>query len=140
MLAGGVTWSFQACSGAKIPNILATSLGGSGQGAGWDSLPQLDRANLAKANLVTLTIGGNDAGYVGLLVECGLFRCDTPAFRAERAARIDALKPQLERVYGAIAARAPRARILVLGYANPFPATPASNPAPRCGRSRASRT
>jgi len=132
--AGGATWAFWACSGAKSRNVLAVSVGGAGQGVGWDTVPQLESAGLAKADLVTLTIGGNDAGYVDLLVECGLFRCNTPAFRAQRAARIDALKPQLERVYRAIAARAPRARILVLGYANPFPATPAEQ---SCGALRA---
>jgi lysophospholipase L1-like esterase len=128
--AGGSTWAFWACSGAEIGNVLASAAGGAGQGAGADARPQLDLANLAKANLVTLTIGGNDAGYVDLLVQCGLFRCNTPAFRAQRIARVNALKPRLERVYRAIAARAPHARILVLGYANPFPATPAEQSCP----------
>jgi len=129
--AGGTTWALWACSGAETANILPRSLGGAGQGQG---SAQLDNPSLRTADLVTLTIGGNDAGYVGLLVECGLFRCDTPAFRAQRQARIDALKPKLERVYSAIAARAPRARILVLGYSNPFPATPSEQ---SCGALRA---
>jgi hypothetical protein len=120
---GGVGWALWACSGAKTRNLLVRSEGGLGQGVGWDTAPQLESASLAKASLVTLTIGGNDAGYVDLLVTCGLFRCNTATFRKERAARVDALKPQLERVYRAVAARAPGARILVLGYAQPFPAT-----------------
>jgi hypothetical protein len=128
--AGTTTWAFWACSGARTTNVLPRSLGGVGQGAGYDGRPQLDSADLAKANLVTLTIGGNDAGYVDLLVNCALFKCDTPAFVSERTARIDALRPQLVKVYGAIAARAPRARILVLGYAQPFPATPAEQSCP----------
>ena len=41
---------------------------------------------------------------------------------AQRAAKIDALKPTLETTYRAIATQAPHARILVLGYAQPFPA------------------
>ena len=41
----------------------------------------------------------------------------------QRAATIDALKPKLETTYRAIAMEAPHARILVLGYAQPFPAT-----------------
>ena len=42
--------------------------------------------------------------------------------RAQRAAIIDATKPRLEEVYRAIAAKAPHARILVLGYPQLFPA------------------
>ena len=99
------TWSFWACSGAKSRQVL--------NGA----------TELEDADLVTLTIGGNDAGYVDVLVQCGLSRCNTPAFRAQRAAKIDALEPTLEATYRAIATAAPHARILVLGYAQVFPAT-----------------
>lgn len=118
-------WAFWACSGAKTKNVLPSSQGGVSQGAAWAAEPQLDSAaaSLAGANLVTLTIGGNDAGYVDVLVQCALFKCNTAAFRQQRAATIDATKPQLEKDYAAIAAAAPHARILVLGYAQPFPAT-----------------
>jgi len=103
--AGSFTWSFWACSGAKARQALSGATA------------------LEDADLVTITIGGNDAGYVDVLVQCGLSRCNTPAFRSQRAARIDALQPTLEATYRAIAAEAPHARILVLGYAQPFPAT-----------------
>jgi hypothetical protein len=103
--AGPFTWSFWACSGARTRQTLDGAIG------------------LENADLVTLTIGGNDAGYVDVLVQCGLSRCNTAAFRAQRAAKIDALKPSLEATYRAIATEAPDARILVLGYAQPFPAT-----------------
>jgi len=121
--SGGTSWAFWACSGAETGNVLPGSVGGVGQGQGTDRSPQLDNARLARASLVTLTIGGNDAGYVEVLAECGLFKCDTPAFRRQRTARIAALEPKLEAVYRAIAARAPRALILALGYAQPFPAS-----------------
>ena len=104
--SGPVTWSFWACSGAKARQVLSGAMA------------------LEDADLVTLTIGGNDAGYVDVLVQCGLTRCNTAAFRAQRAAKIDALKPTLETTYRAIATQAPHARILVLGYAQPFPARP----------------
>jgi len=103
--AGPFTWSFWACSGARTRQVLDGAMG------------------LENADLVTLTIGGNDAGYVDVLVQCGLSRCNTAAFRAQRAAKIDALKPSLEAAYRAIATEAPHARILVLGYAQPFPPT-----------------
>ena len=110
--SGPVTWSFWACSGAKARQALAGAMA------------------LADADLVTLTIGGNDAGYVDVLVQCGLTRCNTAAFRAQRAAKIDALKPTLETTYQAIATQAPHARILVLGYAPPFPAGRAEQSCP----------
>jgi hypothetical protein len=120
--AGPFTWAFWACSGARTSQLLPRSLGGVGQRSGWDGRPQLESARLAAADLVTLTIGGNDAGYAEVLAQCGLFRCNTAAFRQARAAEIDAARPRLERVYRAIAAKAPRARILVLGYPQMFPA------------------
>ena len=46
--AGGVTWIFRACSGATTQDVLAAS----------------NSATVQKANLVTLTVGGNDVGYV----------------------------------------------------------------------------
>ena len=51
-----------------------------------------------------------------------LGNCNTRRVRAQRAAIIDATKPKLETVYRAIAAKAPHARILVLGYPQLFPA------------------
>jgi lysophospholipase L1-like esterase len=103
--AGPYAWSFWACSGARTRQALDGAM------------------ELENADLVTLTMGGNDAGYVDVLVQCGLSRCNTAAFRAQRAAKIDALKPALEATYRAIGTEAPHARILVLGYAPPFPAT-----------------
>ncbi len=126
--AGGVSWASWACSGATTANVLPPSLGGVPQQRPGDTLDratQLDRANLARANLVTLTIGGNDAGFIEVLLVCALSNCDTRAFERGRAAIIDATRPQLEKVYRAVAREAPRARILVLGYPGLFPATKA---------------
>ena len=96
----------------------------------YDGKTQIDSASLASANLVTLTLGGNDAGYVDVLVTCGLGNCNTRAFERSRAAIIARTKPRLEKVYRAIAARAPHARILVLGYPHPFPAAKARQACP----------
>src|SRR5262249_17934707 len=86
---GAFPWSCGACWGGGPPQALAGA------------------TRLEDADLVTLTLGGNDAGYVDVLVQCGLSRCNTPAFRRQRAAKIDALKPTLEATYRAIAAEAP---------------------------------
>jgi hypothetical protein len=123
--AGDVSWSFWACSGARTRNVLPRALGGVGQGAGWETSPQLDSVDISKATLVTMTIGGNDAGYVDVLMQCGLFRCNTAAFRAQRQAVVDGVRPQVQKVVEAVAAKAPGARILVLGYPQVFPATKA---------------
>jgi hypothetical protein len=121
--SGSFTWAFLACSGAATRHVLPSSLGGVGQGGGYDVSPQLDSPVLGTAGLVTITIGGNDAGYAQVLIGCGLSKCNTAAFRKDRAAAIDALEPQLERTYTAVAEKAPNARILVLGYPLVFPAT-----------------
>ena len=130
--ANRVMWESFACSGATTANILPRSLGGVPQGTAgrYDGETQIDSAALARAKLVTITIGGNDAGYVDVLVTCGLGNCNTRAFERSRAAVIDRSKPQLVKVYRAIVAKAPHARILVLGYPHPFPATKARQACP----------
>jgi lysophospholipase L1-like esterase len=108
--------------------VLPQSLGGVPQqriGQTYDRATQLDSANLARADLVTLTIGGNDVGFVDVLLVCTLGTCATQAFEQERAAIIDSTGPLLEKVYRAVARKAPRARVLVLGYPGLFPATKA---------------
>ena len=130
--ANRVMWETFACSGATTANVLPRSLGGVPQGAGsrYDGKTQIDSASLARADLVTLTLGGNDAGYVDVLITCGLDNCNTRAFERSRAAVITRLKPRLEKVYRAIAAQAPHARILVLGYPHLFPAAKARQACP----------
>lgn len=122
---GGVSWASWACSGATTANVLPASAGGVPQGAPSDTRTQLDSAALGGANLVTLTLGGNDVGFVESLISCAVGNCHTTSFERGRNAAIDATKPKLEAVYRAIAARAPKARIVVLGYPQLFPASPA---------------
>jgi hypothetical protein len=124
--AGGLAWAFWACSGAVTGNVLPRSQGGGAQrsaGQHYDPSPQLDEADLRAANLVTITVGGNDAGFTDVLGHCALHSCNTPGYHAERERIIDGLQPRLEKTYRAVAARAPQARILVLGYPQPFPAS-----------------
>jgi GDSL-like Lipase/Acylhydrolase family len=126
--SGGVGWASWACSGAKTKNVLPQSLGGAPQVAAGqihDRQTQLDSADLAGADLVTLTIGGNDVGFVDGLITCAVSNCNTQAFEQGRIARMDRTKPLLEALYKEIARRAPKARVLVLGYPQLFPATKA---------------
>ena len=141
--AGGVSWASWACSGAKTANVLPRSLGGVPQqrlGETLDRATQLDSADLARADLVTLTIGGNDAGFIEVLLVCALSNCNTRTFEQGRAAIIDATRPQLEKVYRAVARKAPRARILVLGYPGLFPATKAEQACAGLSRFRGEQT
>ena len=126
--AGGISWADWACSGATTSNVLPASEGGTPQrqsGQRYDLRTQLDSAagELAAANLVTITIGGNDVGFAAVVGHCAFHDCNTPAYVSQRQRIIDEVKPKLEHVYRALAARAPQARILVLGYPQPFPAS-----------------
>jgi lysophospholipase L1-like esterase len=72
----------------------------------------------AKAGLVTITVGGNDAGFVPAVTACILA---TDAGCAAVVATAHAfitgkLEAKLDATYAAIKRRAPRAEVVVLGY------------------------
>jgi len=69
----------------------------------------------ASTNLVTVTAGGNDAGFVSLLVNCTLTNCVSSIngtitwVNTQLAGRLDAMDAQIK-------TRAPNATVIVLGY------------------------
>jgi lysophospholipase L1-like esterase len=74
------------------------------------------------ADLVTVTVGGNNIGYRPVLTTCGL-----PGFLGNCDAAIDAalvalkaLPDRLAEVYAAVKAKAPGARVVVTGYPRLF--------------------
>lgn len=101
-----VPLSFVACSGAETGDVLDDQLG------------PLD----ASTTQVTITIGGNDAGFAAVITRCALpwpWTCwgqidDAQEFIA------DTLPGLLDEVYGEIAERAPNATVGVLGYPRLF--------------------
>ncbi|GAB3672313.1 SGNH/GDSL hydrolase family protein [Actinocorallia lasiicapitis] len=107
--AGGT--SFWACAGARVDHLLT---GKSGEA------PQLDRAG-ARTSLITLTIGGNDLGFSQVIAACAL-----PSSRAcaqEEAAlpaRRAGLRRSLDALLARLTARAPKARIILVGYPRLF--------------------
>ncbi|WP_222623293.1 SGNH/GDSL hydrolase family protein [Streptomyces armeniacus] len=104
--------SFWACSGATTTEVLKGKDG---------RLPQTDRVS-AKTSLVTLSIGGNDAGFTKVLTRC-LAEVLMGSCRGqgdEIAERLDELAKSLPEVIGRITARAPNARVLVVGYPRMF--------------------
>ncbi len=102
--------SFRACAGASTGSVLHSQLGAFG----------------ADTRLVTITIGGNDAGFVDVVASCLLGsarKCLDRVARAERFVR-DELPGRLRRVYDAIRRRAPDATVVVAGYPRLFARRP----------------
>lgn len=93
--------------------------------------PQLRALGPADA-LVLLTLGGDDMGFMNVLQTCMKLSLTDPwgspceahytqGGTDQLAARVRAEAPRLAAVFKAIAARAPRARIVVVGYPDLFP-------------------
>jgi hypothetical protein len=139
---GGVQWGFQACSGAKTSDVLDNGRYG-------DPLPQLalnrkrDTGNKndlpvdATTDLVTITVGGNDVNFAPIIGLCALSAdCTTDRLAGTRLQNsindsLNKLGPQLDKIYDTIHAQAPNARIIVAGYPQLFPSTPAEQ---NCGK------
>ncbi|MCW7943012.1 lipase [Streptomyces hygroscopicus] len=96
------SFGFLACSGAKTTDVLNNQLGTLG----------------SATSLVSLTIGGNDAGFSDVMTTCVLQSDSACLSRIATAkAYVDSSLPgQLDNVYSAISAKAPSAHVVVLGY------------------------
>jgi lysophospholipase L1-like esterase len=95
-------FTFVACSGATTADVL------SGQIA----------SVTAATTLVSITIGGNDVGFSGVMETCVLdstSSCVSAVNTAESEAQTQ-LPAKLDAVYAAIKAHAPNARVVVLDY------------------------
>ncbi|HEX4831650.1 MAG TPA: hypothetical protein VH478_11225, partial [Trebonia sp.] len=103
---------------------------------GYDELPQADTGDInSLTNLVTMTTGGDDARFIPVLTACGVNQFDPnpltpscsggytfsgdpePINQYEPKILAD-LQPHLQQVFKTIAADAPSAKIIVLGYPN----------------------
>ncbi|MFJ8034824.1 SGNH/GDSL hydrolase family protein [Streptomyces sp. NPDC096032] len=96
------SFAFNACSGAKTDDVLAGQLG---------SLN-------SSTSLVSLTIGGNDAGFADVMTTCVL-QSDSACISKINTARAyvaNTLPGKLDTVYNTISAKAPSARVVVIGY------------------------
>ncbi|SEG83737.1 Lysophospholipase L1 [Nonomuraea solani] len=116
---GGGT-SFYACSGATTGELLSGQHG---------QRPQITRVD-ASASLVTLSIGGNDAGFTKVLTAC-IVKLPWSTACVEQdaavAARIEELRKDMLKILKEVRVRAPNARVVVLGYPRPFPARPVTS-------------
>ena len=103
----GYTLNFRACSGAKIADVTNTQLS----------------ALSSTTRYVTISVGGNDADFTGVLTECA-----TPWWAGDCDAAIDTaqafinntLPGRLSTLYSAIRSRASKAKVVVVGYPRLF--------------------
>jgi len=98
--------TFKACSGAKTGDVLANQVS----------------ALTATTKFVTITIGGNDAGFSSVITQCALpwpFSCDGNITTAQNYIR-NTLPAKLDSVYASIRSHSPTATVVVLGYPRLF--------------------
>lgn len=96
------SFTFVACSGATTATIASGQLG----------------ALSSSTTLVSLTAGGNDAGFGDVMETCVLHStstCQSRVAEAESYMR-NTLPGRLDSLYAKIRARSPSARVVVLGY------------------------
>ena len=105
--AKGYDLDFRACSGAKVADVTNTQLS----------------ALTAGTAYVTLSVGGNDAGFADVLTTCAqpawLSNCTGAVDRAQSYIRTT-LPGALNTLYAQIRARAPQAKVTVVGYPRIF--------------------
>ncbi|GEM_PF-3580464 len=101
-----------ACSGAHIADLFRPYRG---------QPSQLQRLKELQPDLVTLTIGGNDANFSGVLLRCFLFDCVKRGTIAGASQTISHLRQPLAGAYRQLRAALPKTRIVVVGYPRLFP-------------------
>lgn len=105
-----------SCGGAVIADALRKS-----QGA---NPPQID-AVTPQTRLVTMTIGGNDVGYIGTAIACGQphSTCAATANSAQIDAAFQALPNSLTKLIRVVRTNAPSATIVLVTYPRLVPPT-----------------
>ena len=111
----------RACSGAKTAQLLAA----------WTSrnLPaQIPAVADPSVGLVTLTIGGNDAGFGDIVTTCVVWICPSPTDSKLTSSLTTLTKALKDKVYPALRKAYPNARIAHVGYPRltPAPGKPSS--------------
>jgi lysophospholipase L1-like esterase len=98
------SFDFAACTGATTTDVLDNQLGGLS----------------ASTNLVTITVGGDDAGFSSVMETCDEdFWTDTDCLNAVSSAESfvrTTLPGRLDTLFAKIKSDAPNARVIVLGY------------------------
>ena len=108
--AKGYALNFRACSGATVADVTNSQL-----------------SALSAANAyVTISVGGNDAGFASVLTACAqpswLSNCTGAVDGAQRYIA-NTLPGSLRTLYASIRAKAPNAKVVVVGYPRIFNGT-----------------
>jgi lysophospholipase L1-like esterase len=103
----GATLSFRACSGATTTSVLNNQLG----------------TLTATTAYVTLTVGGNDAGFASVVSQCAqpwwAANCNGAIDNAQTYIKTT-LPGRLNTLYSAVRSKAPNAKIVIVGYPKIF--------------------
>ncbi|MBB2987996.1 SGNH/GDSL hydrolase family protein [Terracoccus luteus] len=103
----GLSLTFRACSGATVADVTSTQLS----------------ALSTSTSYVTISVGGNDAGFASVLTTCAqpswLSNCNAAVDKAQAFVG-STLPSRLTTLYGSIRAKAPNARVVVVGYPRIF--------------------
>ena len=105
--AKGYALNFRACSGAKVSDVTNTQLSALSAGTGY----------------VTISVGGNDAGFTSVITTCAepgwLSDCHGAVSKAQSYLK-NTLPGSLATLYSSIRAKAPNAKVVVVGYPRLF--------------------
>jgi lysophospholipase L1-like esterase len=96
------SFTFAACGGAKIPDVLD------------DQVDALE----GDTTLVSLSIGGNDSGFASTMLSCQystLSACERALATAGEYV-VNELPGELDRLYATVRTRSPHAEVVVIGY------------------------
>jgi hypothetical protein len=103
----GYSLNFKACSGAKIPDVTNNQLS----------------ALTTATSYVTISVGGNDAGFSSVLTECAqpgwMSNCNGAIDTAQNFIN-NTLPGRLSTLYASIKSKAPNAKVVVVGYPRIF--------------------
>jgi lysophospholipase L1-like esterase len=105
--ARGYTLDFRACSGATVATVTNTQLS----------------ALTSTTEYVTISVGGNDAGFADVLTECaqpGWMSDCSGAIATARNYINNTLPGRLSTLYSSIRSKAPNAVVVVVGYPRVF--------------------
>ena len=130
-------WGFVACTGAQTFNVYDTKAAGlpNPKAQHNEGAVQLKQTPVkSDITMVTISIGGNDIGFEGILTECLFVECVLPypgfgnraMFREWKidefwAAKRGILIPRIRQTYARIHRWMPNATVFVMGYPNVFP-------------------
>lgn len=127
--SGELDYHMVACSGAVTTNLLSQHSSPGGTGAGqYGEVSQIDAGYLDEnTSLVTISIGGNDAFFGPILKECASPIQPTPCYDLDSTGRgpnqevfpayiQNDVIPRVRHALVQVHAKAPNARIILMGY------------------------